>query len=229
MLKPTTFKQRGYKQRISCKIIKSLTCPSMFLYNQSECFVKGAAPLLLRCNLLLFREELFTLLLPIKHIPLPLHRFSRFLLNSLISSFTSWSSRWIALDKTISISSFTSFSLIAFITFLIFCKVLTIFVMSMVTEWITIIFDSFSGSWSYVINKIFGCCTRMASSFNWTRSWHFPTIHVFYHGTNNDYNIFVISNLFLVFVLTTFIILLPSSNVTVISITVSEAATGCVL
>ena len=45
--------------------VRILTCPSMFLYNQSsltifaKCFVKRAVSLLSRCNLLLFREELF--------------------------------------------------------------------------------------------------------------------------------------------------------------------------
>ena len=62
--------------------IRLLTCPSMFLYNQLELttfanfFVKRAVPLLLRCNLLLFREEFFMLLLSTKRIPFPLHRFS---------------------------------------------------------------------------------------------------------------------------------------------------------
>ena len=75
--------------------VRLLTCPSMFPYNQSgstifaKFFVKRAVPLLLKCNLLLFREELFTLLLSIKRIPFPLHRFSSFLLSSLISSSTS--------------------------------------------------------------------------------------------------------------------------------------------
>ena len=64
--------------------VRLLTCPSMFLYNQSELtifakfFVKTAAPLLLKCNLLLVRKELFMLLLSIKHIPFPLHRFWSF-------------------------------------------------------------------------------------------------------------------------------------------------------
>ena len=56
----------------------------MFLYNQSELtifanfFVKTAVPLLLKCNLLLVRKELFMLQLSIKRIPFPLHRFSSF-------------------------------------------------------------------------------------------------------------------------------------------------------
>ena len=64
----------------------------MFLYNQSELtifakpFVKRAAPLLLTCNSLPFREELIMLLLSIKLIPFPLHKRSSFLLSSLISS-----------------------------------------------------------------------------------------------------------------------------------------------
>ena len=45
--------------------VRILTCPSMFLYNQSsltifaKIFVKRAVSLLFRWNLLLFREELF--------------------------------------------------------------------------------------------------------------------------------------------------------------------------
>ena len=72
--------------------VRLLTCPSMFLYNQSELtifakfFVKRAVSLLLKCSLLLFREELFMLPLSIKCIPFPLHRFSSFLLCWLISS-----------------------------------------------------------------------------------------------------------------------------------------------
>ena len=171
----------------------------MFLYNQSELtifaksFVKRAVPLLLTYNLLPFREELIMLLLPIKRIPFPLHRLSSFLLSSLISSSRFWSSQWMILDKTISVSSFTSFSLITFTTFPIFCEVLTLFLLSFVPEWITGFchFRFFPGSWSYVINKVFGCCTRMASNFNWTRLWYFPTIHVFYHGITYDYTIFL--------------------------------------
>ena len=164
------------------------------------------------------------LLLSIKRIPFPLHRCSSILLSSLISSSTSWLSQWMALDKMISICSFTSFSLITFINFLIFCKVLIVLAMSLVLEWITIIFVVFSTcNWSYVTHKVFGCCTRMDSNFNWTGSWNFPTIHVFYHGITNDCNIvlrnFIISYFVLSFDLTTFIILLPSSNIAIISIT----------
>ena len=129
--------------------VRLLTCSSMFLYNQSEltifakCFVKTAGPLLLKCNLILCREEPFMLLLPTKRTPFPFHRFSSFLLSSLIWSSRSWSSRWMTLDKTISILPLTSFSLSAFITFLIFSKVLTLFVRSLVPEWTTIIFGFF--------------------------------------------------------------------------------------
>ena len=77
-------------------------------------------------------------------------------------------------------------------------------------------FRVFSGSWSYVINKVFSCCTWMASNFNWTGMWNSPTIHAFYHGITNACNVFlrtfIVSYLFLIFVLTTFIILLPSKN-----------------
>ena len=71
--------------------VRLLTCPSMFLYNQSKLtifakyFVRRAVPLLVRCNFLLFREELFMLLLSIKRIPFPLQRFSSFMLSLLIS------------------------------------------------------------------------------------------------------------------------------------------------
>ena len=141
----------------------------------------------------------------------------------MISSSTSWLSWGITLDKTISILSVTSFPLIAFITFLIFCKVLTLLVTSLVHLFVTSFFFFF-----HVISKVFVCCTLMASNFNWTRSWNFPTIHVFYHGITNDYNIFLGSFIISYFVLiifkwllTAFIILLPSSNVSFTSITVS--------
>ena len=54
----------------------------MFLHNQSKFttfanfFLKRGVPLLLRCNLFLFREKTFYIT---KRIPFPLHRFSSFL------------------------------------------------------------------------------------------------------------------------------------------------------
>ena len=96
------------------------------------------------------------LLLSIKRIPFPLHKFSSFSLSLLISSSRSWSSRWMTLDKTISISLFTSFSLIAFITFLIFCIVLTLYVRSLVLEWIPIIFGFFQAvGWHSFVSFVF--------------------------------------------------------------------------
>ena len=55
--------------------VRLLIFSSIFLYNQpeltifSKCFVKRALALLLTCNLLVFRQELFMLLLSIKRIP----------------------------------------------------------------------------------------------------------------------------------------------------------------
>ena len=49
-------------------------------------FTNRAVPLLFKCNLLLLRHEPSILLLLMNLIPLPLHKFSNFLLISLISS-----------------------------------------------------------------------------------------------------------------------------------------------
>ena len=99
--------------------VRLLTFPSVFL---------RAIPLLLRCNLLLLREELFMWLLSIKRIPFPLHRFSSFFLSLLISSSKSWQFCWMTFDKTISVLSFSSFSLITFIILLIFYKMPILFI-----------------------------------------------------------------------------------------------------
>ena len=48
--------------------------------------INREVPLLLKCNLLLLRQVLSMLLLFIKIIPLPLHKFSTFLSVSLILS-----------------------------------------------------------------------------------------------------------------------------------------------
>ena len=63
--------------------------------------INREVPLLFKCNLLLLRQVLPILLLFIKIIPLPLHKFSSFLLVSLILSSKSWSLRWIILDSAI--------------------------------------------------------------------------------------------------------------------------------
>ena len=49
-------------------------------------FTNRAVPLLFKCNLLLLRHEPSILVLLMNLIPLPLHKFSKFLLISLISS-----------------------------------------------------------------------------------------------------------------------------------------------
>ena len=97
----------------------------MFLYNQSKLtnsakkIYKRAALILSRCSLLLFREEFFILLLSIRRKTFPLHSFI-FLILII---------RWKTLDKRILTLSLIAFSLIAVITFLIFCVVLILFVM----------------------------------------------------------------------------------------------------
>ena len=63
----------------------------------------------------------------IKIIPLPLDKFSSFLLVSLISSWKSWSLRSITLDNTILILLSVSYSLMEESTFLIFWRVFTLF------------------------------------------------------------------------------------------------------
>ena len=81
--------------------------------------INREVPALFKCNLLLLRQVLSMLLLSIKIIPLPLHKFSSFLLASLILS-SKLSLRLIILDNTILMLSSVSYSLIQEITFLIF-------------------------------------------------------------------------------------------------------------
>ena len=105
-------------------LVKLLIYLSMFLYNQSKLTTsakkkfKRAAPILLRCSLLLFREEFFILLLSIRRKTFPLHSFI-FLILII---------RWKTLDKRILTLSLIAFSLLVVITFLIFCVVLILFV-----------------------------------------------------------------------------------------------------
>ena len=72
---------------------------SLKLHNQfgfracEKFFTNRAVPLLFKCNLLLLRHEPSILVLLMDLIPLPLHKFSNFLLTSLISSSKSWSWR----------------------------------------------------------------------------------------------------------------------------------------
>ena len=91
-----------------------------------------------KCNLLLLRQVLSMLQLFAKIILLPLHKFSSFLLASLILSSKSWSLRWIILDNAIFMLSSVSYSLIEEITFLIFWRVFTLFWISFVPLWIII-------------------------------------------------------------------------------------------
>ena len=51
-----------------------------------KCLINRTVPLLFKCNLLLLRQEPSISLLFMNLIPLPLHKFSNFLLISLISS-----------------------------------------------------------------------------------------------------------------------------------------------
>ena len=106
---------------------------SLKLHNQfglkvcEKCFTNWAVPLLFKCNLLLLRHEPSILVLLMNLIPLPLHKFSNFLLISLISSSKSWSSRWMTPEKAICSSLLRSISLMVVITFLTFWGVLTLF------------------------------------------------------------------------------------------------------
>ena len=84
------------------------------------------------------KQVLSMLLLFVKIIPIPLHKFSSFLLVSLILSSKSWSLRLIILDNAIFMLSLVSYSLIEEITFLIFWRVFTLFWMSFVPLWIII-------------------------------------------------------------------------------------------
>ena len=90
-------------------------------------FTNWAVPLLFKCNLLLLRHEPSILVLLMNLIPLPLHKFSNFLLISLISSSKSWSSRWMTPEKAICTSLLKSISLMVVMTFRTFCSVLTLF------------------------------------------------------------------------------------------------------
>ena len=58
-----------------------------------KCLINRDVPPLFKCNLLLLRQVLSVLLLFIKIIPLPLHKFSSFLLVSLVLSSKTWSLR----------------------------------------------------------------------------------------------------------------------------------------
>ena len=122
------------------KLVVLLVTLSLKLHNQfgfracEKFFTNRAVPLLFKCNLLLLRHEPSILLL-MNLILLPLHKFSNFLLISLISSSKSWSSRWMTLEKVICISLLKSISLIVVMTFLAFWSVLTLFWISLVLVW----------------------------------------------------------------------------------------------
>ena len=111
---------------------------SFMIQTESTALINGEVPLLFRCNLLLLWQVLSMSLLFIKIIPLPLHKFSRFLLVSLVLSSKSWSLRWIKLDNAIFMLSSVSYSLIEQITFLIFWRAFTLFWISFVPLWIII-------------------------------------------------------------------------------------------
>ena len=74
------------------KLVVLLVTLSLKLHNQlgfrasQRFFTNRAVPLLFKCNLLLLRHEPSILVLLMNLIPLPLHKFSNFLLISLISS-----------------------------------------------------------------------------------------------------------------------------------------------
>ena len=100
--------------------------------------ISREVPLLFDCNLLLLRQVLSMLLLLMKVIPLPLYKFSSFLLVSLLLFLKSWSLQWVILDNAILMLSSVLYSLIEEITFLIFWKVFILFWISFVPVWIII-------------------------------------------------------------------------------------------
>ena len=96
------------------KLVVLSTTLSLKLHNQfglracEKIFTNSAVPLLFKCNLLLLRHEPSILLLSFMNlIPLPLDKFSNFLLISLISSSKSWSPRWMTPEKAICTSVLT--------------------------------------------------------------------------------------------------------------------------
>ena len=97
--------------------------------------INGEVQPLFKCNLFLLRQSLSILLLFIKIIPLPLHKFSSFLLVSWILFLKSWSLGRIILDNGILMLSSVSYSLMEEITFLIFWRVFTLFWILFVPVW----------------------------------------------------------------------------------------------
>ena len=83
-------------------------------------FTNRAVPPSFKCNLLLLIHEPSILLLSTNLIPLTLHKFSNFLLISLIFASKSWSLRWMTFEKAICISFLTSIFLMVVMTFLTF-------------------------------------------------------------------------------------------------------------
>ena len=83
-------------------------------------FTNRAVPPSFKCNLLLLIHEPSILLLSTNLIPLTLHKFSNFLLISLIFASKSWSLRWMTFEKAICISFLTSNFLMVVMTFLTF-------------------------------------------------------------------------------------------------------------
>ena len=83
-------------------------------------FTNRAVPPSFKCNLLLLIHEPSILLLSTNLIPLTLHKFSNFLLTSLIFASKSWSLRWMTFEKAICVSFLTSIFLMVVMTFLTF-------------------------------------------------------------------------------------------------------------
>ena len=134
--------------------------------------------------MLLLRQVLSTLLLFIKIIPLSLHKFSSFLLVSLILSSKTWSLRWIILDNSI----FLCYrQLIEEITFLMFWRIFRLLWISFVPLWITIKLGFFSYSRSDIINEVICCC----SHFHWIITKNFSPIDILEYRIAYNKNFFL--------------------------------------
>ena len=128
------------------------------------------------------RQARSMLLLFIKIIPLPLHKFSSFLLISLILSWKSWSLQRMIFDYAILILSSVSYTSMEEITYLNFWRVFTLFRISFINYRIRF----FLSSWSDIINEAICCWSRMTSRFHWIITRNFSPIYI--HGHRIAYN-----------------------------------------
>ena len=142
-------------------------------------FTNRAVPLLFKCNFLLLRHEPSVLLLSMNFIPLPLYKFSNFLLISyfLLSNDT-WKSNFYFI---VNIDFFNgSNDLSNFLK----CANLTLNVIS--TSMNDNHIRSLGSSRSDLVYNIICGGTRMASDFYWIVSKDLTPIHMLNHGISND-------------------------------------------